>query len=190
LSVLAEGVDRVHLIPTRHQWSDWSLPSKLTAIGTLIGILSLGLYLGEKSVSILKSSFRPTPPGRLTTPPVALVLDNTTGEQVTIQRRGDFVLWLPQGVDDLRRLPGRYDLETVDGERSNSVVVIGPRAEARVLAQLHSEVALAQLLDTGAADIEFILRKEQGDLLFSGSIPFNRKAVTTTCWKIDLARKE
>lgn len=180
----------MQLIPTRHQWGDWSLPSKLTAIGTLIGVLSLGLYLGERSLSILKSWYRPASQGRLTIPPVALALGNTTGEEVAIQRRGDFVLWLPQGVDGVRRLPGKYDLETVKGGSSNPVVVIGPGAEARVLAQLHSEVPLAQLLDTGAADIEFILRREQGGILWSGSIPFNRKAVTTTPWKIDLARRE
>lgn len=36
---------RIGLIPTRQQWKRWSLPSKLTAIGTLIGVISLGLVL-------------------------------------------------------------------------------------------------------------------------------------------------
>jgi hypothetical protein len=35
------------LLPTIHQWESWSLPSKLTAIGTLVGILSFGCYLLE-----------------------------------------------------------------------------------------------------------------------------------------------
>jgi len=32
------------LIPTRTQWKDWTLPSKLTAIGTLVGIIGVLLY--------------------------------------------------------------------------------------------------------------------------------------------------
>lgn len=180
----------MRLIPSRHQWRDWSVPSKLTAVGTLVGVLSLGLYVGEKSVGILKFVYPPVPRVPLTIPPVALTLVNNTRELITVQRRGDFVLWLPQGVDDLRRLPGRYDLETLGGGPSDLVVAIAPGTEARVVAQLHSEVPLTQLLDSGAADLEFILRKEQGALLFSGSIPFKRVAITTTVWRIELARKE
>ena len=36
------------------QWKNWSLPSKLTAIGALIGVLSLSLYIAEKSFDIFK----------------------------------------------------------------------------------------------------------------------------------------
>ena len=130
----------MRLIPSRRQWGDWSLPSKLTAIGALVGVLSLVLYLGEKGPDILESWYRPAPAVALTIPPVGLVLQNTTTEPIAIQRRGDFVLWLPQGVDGVRRLPGRYDLKTAKGESASPTVVIGPGAQASVLAQLHSEV--------------------------------------------------
>lgn len=183
-------VEGVELIPSRRQWNEWSLPSKLTAIGTLVGALSLGLYLGEKSLGILRFVHRAAPSAAPTIPPVVLALENTTAELIRIQRRGDFVLWLPQGIDGIRRLPGRYDLEVPEGGSSDPVVAIAPGAEARVLAQLHSEVPLTKLLDAGAADIEFILRREDGGLFFSGSIPFKRESVTTTRWTIDLARKE
>lgn len=38
--------------PTKKQWTTWSLPSKLTAIGTLIGVVSLCLYSADKVFSI------------------------------------------------------------------------------------------------------------------------------------------
>jgi hypothetical protein len=41
------------LWPEKNQWNSWSLPSKLTAIGTLLAILSFGLYLAEKTFNIL-----------------------------------------------------------------------------------------------------------------------------------------
>lgn len=43
------------LIPEKAQWKSWSLPSKLTAIGTLIGVLSLSLYFAEKLFEISKN---------------------------------------------------------------------------------------------------------------------------------------
>jgi len=178
------------MIPSRSQWKQWSLPSKLTAIGTLVGALSLGLYLGEKSLRVFSPSFRPTVPESLAIPAVALALENPTDQPVAIQRRGDFVLWLPQGVDGVRRLPGKYDFEAPDGQSSSPVVVIRPRATVPVVAHLRAEIPLAQLLDRRAADLEFILRKERGGLLFSGSIPFTREATKATRWKIDLARRE
>ena len=39
----------MRLWPTKKQWLSWSLPSKLTALGTLITIISLGLYLLDKA---------------------------------------------------------------------------------------------------------------------------------------------
>jgi hypothetical protein len=41
-------------IPSRSQWRQWSVPSRLTAIGTLVGVLSLGLYLAEKGFGIFR----------------------------------------------------------------------------------------------------------------------------------------
>jgi vacuolar-type H+-ATPase subunit F/Vma7 len=47
------------LWPRKEQWQTWSLPSKLTAIGTLIGIISLSLYGIEKLFHI-KDSEKPS----------------------------------------------------------------------------------------------------------------------------------
>jgi hypothetical protein len=46
-------VNPVGLWPSRRQWKSWSLPSKLTAIGTLLGVISLGLYAVEKSFHVI-----------------------------------------------------------------------------------------------------------------------------------------
>jgi hypothetical protein len=40
----------MRLIPTREQFRAWSLPSKLTAIGTLLALFSLLIYVVEKTV--------------------------------------------------------------------------------------------------------------------------------------------
>ena len=40
------------LWPSRQQWQRWSLPSKLTFIGTLLAVISLGLYGIEKAFQL------------------------------------------------------------------------------------------------------------------------------------------
>jgi hypothetical protein len=129
-------------------------------------------------------------PSMKPTPPVSLTLENSGADSIAIQRRGDFVLWFPQGVDGVRRLPGRYDIDVVEGQTSQLVVVVSPKAAVNVVAQLHAEIPLRQVLDGGAADLEFIFKKELGGVLFSGSIPFAENRITTTRWRIDLAKKE
>ncbi len=42
------------LWPNKKQWDAWSLPSKLTAIGALVGFLSLSLYITEKSFDLFE----------------------------------------------------------------------------------------------------------------------------------------
>ena len=178
------------MIPTRRQWKGWSLPSKLTAIGTLVGLISLGLYLAEKSYDFLGTQTHSINTENFQIPPVVLAIENSTDETYAIQCRGDFVLWLPQGVDYARRLPGKYDLDVQGGQLAVSVIRIDPHMTVNVVAKLHAEFSLRRMLDRGVADIEFIFKNEQGGLLFSGSIPFTRQSIKTTRWKIDIARKE
>jgi hypothetical protein len=48
--------EQVFMIPSSKQWARWSLPSKLTAVGTLIGAVSLALYLVDKGVNFSSRS--------------------------------------------------------------------------------------------------------------------------------------
>jgi len=43
----------MRLFPSKNQWKSWSLPSKLTAIGALVGIISLSLYGLEKGLRLI-----------------------------------------------------------------------------------------------------------------------------------------
>ena len=43
------------LIPNKRQWNSWSLPSKLTTIGTLIGIIMFTSYIVEKAFYLFDS---------------------------------------------------------------------------------------------------------------------------------------
>lgn len=40
------------LVPTKRQWDRWSLPSRLTALGALFSLVSLALYIAEKTFDL------------------------------------------------------------------------------------------------------------------------------------------
>lgn len=40
------------MVTSKKQWRNWSLPSKLTAIGSVLSAISLALYLIEKAVHV------------------------------------------------------------------------------------------------------------------------------------------
>jgi hypothetical protein len=58
----------VSLWPSRQQWQKWSLPSKLTAIGTLLGAISLALYGLDKAFQLKDLIFNDTSQGSLRQP--------------------------------------------------------------------------------------------------------------------------
>lgn len=123
-------------------------------------------------------------------PQVLLTLANSSAEQISIFRRGEFILWLPEGFGSSRQIPGRYDLEVPNGDSGISTLVVGPKASVEAVALLHSEAPIRNVLDSGAADLEFILRKERGGLLFSGALPFSEPKIEHTRWRVDLAKRE
>jgi hypothetical protein len=51
--VIPKGLDKLSLWPNKKQWKSWSLPTKLTAIGALLGFLSFSFYFLEKTFNIL-----------------------------------------------------------------------------------------------------------------------------------------
>lgn len=131
--------------------------------------------------------FSPATPSAKPVPQVVLALKNSSTQPIAIFRRGDFILWLPEGIGGVRKLPGRYDLDVTNGDAKASTIVVAPKASVRVDALLYAEKSLRTVLDSGVADLEFILRKERGGVVFSGSIPFSEQTIERTHWTVDLA---
>jgi hypothetical protein len=52
-AVIHKGIYKLSLWPNKNQWKSWSLPSKLTAVGALLGFLSFSFYFLEKTFNIL-----------------------------------------------------------------------------------------------------------------------------------------
>ena len=176
------------LWPSKGQWRQWSLPSRLTAIGALIGIVGIAVTLALFFVS-RDSSVGGTDVADAVVPPVALEFRNSTTASVTIRGRGDAVFWLPAGVGlGAPNVAGKYDLsfDTAPGSALDSLT-IEPLSTLNVYAHLSSASQVAELLRAGSADLSLLLRREDGSAVTCGSIPFDGSRILSTRWQIDVA---
>jgi len=175
------------LLPSASQWKGWSLPSKLTAVGTLIGALSLALYLLSLGSGLFHRSSADEPRSP-SLPAVALELSNRGSEAISILPRGDLVLWLPTGVQGgVRSLSGKYELVlATEGQPGLSPIQVGPGSSVRAAARVLDARNLEPVLEAGSTDLELILKTEDGTVHFSGSIPFTEHAIRTTRFRIEL----
>ncbi len=97
--VIQQRHNSLKLWPDNKQWKNWSLPSKLTAIATLIGILSFCFYITEKSFDIFKWASKEVP-----IPEINIDLDfpyerldgtikqNNRNPELTVTNRGPITL--------------------------------------------------------------------------------------------------
>ena len=166
----------MNLLPSRSQWRSWSLPSKLTAVGTLLAIISLGLYGIDKSFylkdwvinRILESQYAKVPN-------ITLKLRNSGEKIMSVYSEGEFVLWLPQGVyDGVQTIPGRYRIiaNSIDG-----LITIQPAKDIMLAVQLMNPQYFSRVLERGDTDLSLILRRSDGSVIFSENIPFRRDAI-------------
>jgi len=94
----------MNLWPKKKQWNSWSLPSKLTAIGTLLAFLSFGLYLVEKTFNILDWAMRDDQQSIMRPPEISVdlqfpyervnesVKQNKRNPKITITNRGSKII--------------------------------------------------------------------------------------------------
>lgn len=164
-----------------HQWQPWiaffTVISVIATFGGLYQDIVRPFFLSNESVANDDEMI----------PQVALMLQNKTEHDIIVSARGDIVIWLPQGVDALRRIPGRYDLESNNGPM-DSIITVPKGQNIEVIATIASEIQLDTLLKSGVGDLEFILDLNPGGTLFTGLIPFKRKNILTTRYQIDLSR--
>ncbi len=90
------------LIPGKRQWKKWSLPSKLTFIGTYAGIL--GVLLAVATILVSALSDPPTPPP--TADEIAItVLEKQKGYKKTIVEQEEAITALKTTIEDLQQEP-------------------------------------------------------------------------------------
>lgn len=115
----------------------------------------------------------PTGPQKI--PPVTILIANTTGSDIQVARRGEFVLWLPRAFGPgLPRLGGRFELSAAGGNtRSDQVLHVAPGSNITVVANLLGQERFLPILEVGDCDLSFSAQTNLGTRV-SPDVPFQR----------------
>jgi len=147
------------LIPNAKQWKNWTLPSKLTAIGTLVGVLSFGAYVVEKGYGVSRYFFQQEE--QLEDVNVVVEFSNKEKNAITVFERGEVFFWHPGG-------DGYHEIytfliigpEAVTETRGNVFVPSGASVKA-VVKILPTEIA-RRYYEQGHMDISLHVKTPNG----------------------------
>lgn len=156
------------LIPTRKQWKSWSLPSRLTAIGTLAGVLSFGAYLLEKGYPYFSNI-----PFFSDASDVTLVVEfqNNTNDEILLYGRGETFYWFPGGGTYRS-----YAFEVIRVGKEASIVIAGQSKVRRILKLLPQSIA-QDYLSQGHMSLSLLFTGEGGWQKMSPSIGFSKSNI-------------
>ena len=159
------------LVPSRQQWKQWSLPSKLTAIGALFSVLSVGLYFLD--IRAFATRWFPKTPQAIL-PGIVAKINNPGKTDISVFSRTDFVLWLPQGVSaGVATIPGMCELAPFDPKLLHDGLIEVKAGQAtRVLVTILNREYFSNVLNRGDTELSIIFHKSNGGSFFSDEIPF------------------
>ncbi|MCB1902299.1 MAG: hypothetical protein KDH16_23630 [Rhodocyclaceae bacterium] len=113
---MLEKIRRTLLIPTLSQWRSWSLPSKLTAAGFFVGVISLVITIYPNSPSISSRQNNHTPDPKKS---------DITSIEIKYKQCGYLKGWdLPSQTEFSKMLdhyPGRYTNEDFGRARTKKI---------------------------------------------------------------------
>jgi hypothetical protein len=170
----------------RKRWRSWSLPTKISIIGTIASVLSIALYFWD---------LKPFLERRLSPPPVvrniAVRINNPEERAVSLFYRGELVLWLPSAMaPGAPRVGGAYEvLASGAGLVKDGVVPIRALGETKIVVKVMDQERMYRYLQRGDSNLSFIFRRPDGSLFFSEDLPFTEDAIRHFYVHGDMATK-
>ena len=149
------------------------MPSKLTAIGTLVGILGLCFYIIEKGYGISQAFNRIV--SKAEDVYVIVALENEKDKEITIAKRGDTFFWHP-GTEGYHEI---YTFEITDSDSKaidDDALTIPPGTRVKATAKLLPTTIARRYLEQGHMDISLYFRGI-GFTTFSQNVPFTKESI-------------
>lgn len=168
------------------RWRSWSLPTKLSIVGTIASVLSIALYFWD---------LKPFLERRLSPPPVvrniSVRINNPEKSAVSLYYRGELVLWLPSAMSDgAPRVAGAYEVVASEaGLVKDAAVPIKAAGETKIVVKVMDQERLYRYLKRGDTSLTFIFRRPDGSIFFSEDLPFTEDAIKQFYTRADMAKK-
>ena len=168
------------------RWLSWSLPTKISIIGTAASVLSIALYFWDLK-PLLEHALSPPAVVRN----IAVRINNPEKDPVTMPYRGELVLWLPTAMyDGAPRVGGAYEVVASDaGLVKDGIVPIRAAGETRIVVKLMDQERLYRYLKRGDSNLELIFRRPDGSIFFSEDLPFTEEGIKKFYIRGDMTNK-
>ncbi|EJG1646726.1 hypothetical protein ABV436_000436 [Vibrio parahaemolyticus] len=158
------------LIPSKQQWKAWSLPSKLTAIGTLVGVLSFCFYVFEKGYSFAESSSVFSASNDVL---VEVELNNQTKELLSLYGRGEVFYWYPNSAQYASSA-----FEIVQGDNVGANLSITPDTKVRTEVRLLPKDVASEFLAQGHMTLSLMFKGSGGYAHMSRPVGFSEANIS------------
>jgi hypothetical protein len=168
------------------RWLSWSLPTKISIIGTAASVLSIALYFWDLKPLIERIA---------STAPVvrniSVRINNPEKDAVIMSYRGELVLWLPTAMSEgAPRIGGAYEVVASDaGLVKDGSVPIRAAGETRLAVKLMNQERLYPYLKQGDSSLELIFRRPDGSIFFSEDLPFTDEGIRKFYVRADMTQK-
>ncbi|MCG8051884.1 MAG: hypothetical protein JAZ15_11790 [Candidatus Thiodiazotropha endolucinida] len=173
------------MVPSTKQWKNWSLPSKLTAIGTLVGVLSFCAYIVEKGYGVSKYLFQQDE--QVEDVNVVVEFNNKELHPVSVFNRGEVFFWHPGGggYHEIYTFQMVWPNNTTEAN-GNLLVPTGKKVRA-LLKILPTEIA-RHYYDQGHMDVSLHVKTKNGTQ-FSQPTAYSKKNLEGAYIPIEFGEK-
>jgi hypothetical protein len=168
------------------KWLSWSLPTKISIIGSIASVASVALYFWDLRPLLERSLALPQIVRN-----ISVRINNPDKDAVSLNYRDELVLWLPSAMaDGAPRVGGAYEVVASDaGLVKNGSVPIRGTGQTRIVVKLMNQERLYQYLKRGDTTLMLMFHRPDGSIFFSDNLPFTEDALKTFYTSADLARK-
>ena len=123
-------------------------------------------------------------------PDVVVHIKNSGSTDALIYPRGEFLLWLPQGISlSAPTIPGAYELHLSSQQLvQNGLLLLKPNQTTSVRAGIMNQQSFYPILKRGDTDLMFVFRKTDGNVFMSDNLPFTEQSIEKNAVAADCAK--
>ena len=172
------------LIPTSKQWRNWSLPSKLTAIGALLALFTTAVFIIEKTYPYIRGI-----PELWSDKDVSLEIEfqNNWDKELELYGRGEIYYWYPGGSS--HRVYA-FELAELAGNKNVGDILLPKKKSMRGVVNLLPRDVARGYLEQGHMSISLFFKHKDGKTTHSPNIGFTRSNLRKGYIEVEFGQSE
>lgn len=153
----------------------------IISVTAFVAIMATFLTNIEKIGNFLKGKENPFVPN------IVVKLTNSSGKDVIVSARGDFILWLP-GPDAYHTM-GKYEFLPAENQSlTDGGIVVLPNKTVTVYAKIMNQKYYSKILSQSDCDLNLLVYRAGAGLTSTKQIPFTEEALRKYYIEVDVGK--